>query len=89
MSLAKDRPRRANAGVRTTKVEDEGEEAEFYKNVYGGFNEVITCLKSSKTSALFISSFTVKIWYVNYFPWHAPYLIILCQLIGWQVSSFC
>jgi hypothetical protein len=44
MSVAKDRPRRANAGVRTTKIEEEGEEAEFYKTVYGGFDEVKTLL---------------------------------------------
>lgn len=41
-----DRPRRANAGNRMTKLieeaqdeEENAEDVEFYKNTYGGFNE--------------------------------------------------
>lgn len=41
-----ERPRRANAGSRMTKLieeaqdeEDNADDAEFYKNTYGGFNE--------------------------------------------------
>ena len=40
MSLAESRSKRNNAGTRLARLLDDEEEDEFYKTLYGGFEEV-------------------------------------------------